>query len=146
MICVVGRDRQTDSSEADRLGDTPLRCSTVYYDSMSHQHSDSDAFSEVFGWRCPVSNSTAYRQILVSRPNGQAYLTEFFECTGCTLMFRHPGRFTRLGMPIRRWAMDVEPRTLREVHGLVADPGVTPEGSGPGDKCEQLRDGTKPRE
>lgn len=59
---------------------------------------------------------------MVSRPNGTAYLTEFFECAGCTLMFRHPGRFTRLGLPIRRWAMDVEPRTLREVHGLLRDP------------------------
>jgi hypothetical protein len=36
-------------------------------------------------------------------------------------MFRHPGRFTRLGLPIRRWAMDVEPRTLREHHGLARD-------------------------
>ena len=84
-------------------------------------HYDSDAFTEVYGWRCPVCNSTAYRQTLVARPNGTAYLTEFFECAGCTLMFRHPGRFTRLGMPIRRWAMDVEPRTLREVHGFITD-------------------------
>ena len=59
---------------------------------------------------------------LVARPNSASYLTEFFECAGCTLMFRHPGRFTRLGLPIRRWAMDVEPRTLREVHGFVAEP------------------------
>jgi len=87
-----------------------------------HQDQDSDAFAQVHGWRCPVCNSTAYRQTLVSRPNGTAYLTEFFECAGCTLMFRHPGRFTRLGLPIRRWAMDVEPRTLREVHGFVAEP------------------------
>ena len=56
---------------------------------------------------------------MVARPDGRAYLTDFFECAGCTLMFRHPGRFTRLGLPIRRWAMDVEPRTLREVHGLA---------------------------
>lgn len=59
---------------------------------------------------------------MVARPDGRAYLTEFFECAGCTLMFRHPGRFTRLGLPIRRWAMDVEPRTLAEVHRLQRDP------------------------
>ena len=88
---------------------------------MPHHHPDSDAFSEVFGWRCPVCNSVAYRQTLVSRPNGTAYLTEFFECAGCTLMFRHPGRLTRLGLPIRRWAMDVEPRTPREVNGLMIE-------------------------
>lgn len=101
---------------------------------------DSDAFSDVFGWRCPVCNSIAYRQTLVARPNGAAYLTEFFECAGCTLMFRHPGRFARLGMPIRRWAMDVEPRTLREVHGLAAEPKDKPQAE-PQAKGGQLRDG-----
>ena len=48
-------------------------------------------------------------------------LTEFYECTGCTVTFRHPARFTRLGMPVRRWAADVEPRTLREVHRLAEE-------------------------
>ena len=41
-----------------------------------------DEARKVFGWRCPVCNSTAYRQTLVARPNGTAYLTEFFECAG----------------------------------------------------------------
>ncbi len=108
---------------------------------MSHQHSDSDAFAEVFGWRCPVCNSTAYRQTLVVRPNGTTYLTEFFEYAGCTLMFRHPGRFTRLGMPIRRWAMDVEPRTLREAHGFVSEPDAKPQDGGSKGKGGQVRDG-----
>jgi hypothetical protein len=101
---------------------------------------DSDAFSQVFGWRCPVCNATAYRQTLVSKPNGTTYLTEFYECAGCTLMFRHPGRFTRLGLPIRRWAMDVEPRTLREVHGFATQ-SVTAASNTPDDKGGELRDG-----
>jgi hypothetical protein len=106
---------------------------------MAHHAEDSDAFASVYGWRCPVCNATAYRQTLVGRPNGTAYLTEFFECAGCTLMFRHPGRFTRLGLPIRRWAMDVEPRTLREVHNFATAADV-PRGATPG-KEERPRDG-----
>jgi hypothetical protein len=54
-------------------------------------------------------------------------------------MFRHPGRFTRLGLPIRRWAMDVEPRTLREAHRFVTEPDT-----GAADDREpsgQLKDG-----
>jgi hypothetical protein len=35
------------------------------------------------------------------------------------VMFRHPARSTRLGLPVRRRAADVEPRTLLEVHGFV---------------------------
>jgi len=108
---------------------------------MPHQHPDSDAFSEVFGWRCPVCNSTAYRQTLVARPNGTTYLTEFFECAGCTLMFRHPGRFARLGLPIRRWAMDVEPRTLREVHGFATEADQTASKDESQDRGGQTRDG-----
>jgi hypothetical protein len=110
---------------------------------MPHQDQDSDAFAAVFGWRCPVCNANAYRQTLVARPNGQTYLTEFFECAGCTLMFRHPGRFTRLGMPIRRWAMDVEPRTLREHHGLAFDANRETQSDTP---KGQLRDGKIPPE
>ncbi len=97
---------------------------------MSHSQSsrDSDGFAEVYGWRCPVCDATAYRQTLVNRPNGGTYLTEFYECAGCTLMFRHPGRFARLGLPVRRWAMDVEPRSLRQVHGFSVEEGATDSG------------------
>ncbi|MEA3195664.1 MAG: hypothetical protein QOD26_3997 [Betaproteobacteria bacterium] len=86
---------------------------------MPHQRPESDSFSLVHGWRCPLCNSTAYSRIRVQRANNQEYLTEFFECAGCTVIFRHPGRYARLGMPIRRWAADIEPRTLRDVHGFV---------------------------
>jgi hypothetical protein len=56
-------------------------------------------------------------------------------------MFRHPGRFTRLGLPIRRWAMDVEPRTLREVHGFVTEPNQTTPKDEPQGRGGQARDG-----
>src|SRR5712692_2622807 len=95
------------------------RSRTVYTSSMAHQRPEADSFSLVHGWQCPLCKATTYKKIKVRKPNDQEYLTEFFECAGCTVMFRHPGRFTRLGMPIRRWAADVEPRTLRDVHGFV---------------------------
>ena len=82
-----------------------------------------DTFSSTLGWRCPLCNATAYRQTLVGRPghpDGRPYLTEFFECTGCTVMFRHPNRFARLGIPTG--GIDLEPRTLRDVHGLAVEP------------------------
>jgi len=87
---------------------------------MAHQYGP-DSFSLVSGWRCPLCNATAYSQVEVARSNGTSYKTEFYECTGCTVMFRHPGRFARLGFPVRRWAADVEPRTLRETHGLASE-------------------------
>jgi len=86
---------------------------------MPHQRPEPDGFSFVSGWRCPLCNATTYSQIEISRQGGSRYRTEFYECTGCTVMFRHPARFTRLGLPVRRWAADVEPRSLREVHGFV---------------------------
>lgn len=85
---------------------------------MPHQRPETDGFS-VSGWRCPLCNATAYNQVQVARPDGRPYKTEFYECSGCTSMFRHPARFTRLGLPVRRWAMDVEPRSLVDVHGFA---------------------------
>lgn len=70
------------------------------------------------GWRCPLCNGTVYKQVTVARPGAKEYVTEFYECSSCTVMFHHPQRFARLGLVVRRWAADVEPRTLREVHKL----------------------------
>jgi hypothetical protein len=83
---------------------------------MAHQRPDSDSFNWVSGWRCPLCNGTAYSPVEVARPNGSRYRTEFFECVKCSVMFRHPGRFARLGIPLRRWAGDIEPRSLSDVH------------------------------
>jgi hypothetical protein len=73
----------------------------------------------VSGWQCPICDAKSYDKVIVSKPNGMSYQTEFYECKGCTIMFRHPGRFTRLGIVIKRWAADVEPKSLGEVHGFV---------------------------
>lgn len=55
-------------------------------------------------------------RIVVSKPHGGEYATEFFQCWRCTVMFREPDRFSRLGMPIRRWCGDVGPKTIAEAH------------------------------
>lgn len=102
----------------------------VYLFSMPHQRPAADTFNTLAGWRCPLCNHTGYMQVAVARPNGGSYMTEFYECSGCTVMFRHPGRFARLGAPVRRWALDVEPRTLREVHGFISESAVPPEDKG----------------
>lgn len=45
-------------------------------------------------FRCPICRSTVYRSVIVRKIGGQYYQTEFFECGGCTTMFRDPIRFT----------------------------------------------------
>jgi uncharacterized protein with PIN domain len=90
---------------------------------MPHQRLQADGFHTVDGWRCPLCNHGSYAQVEVTRPSGRRYATEFYECVGCTVMFRHPGRFARLGLPVRRWAADVEPRSLRDVHGFSVESG-----------------------
>jgi hypothetical protein len=99
------------------------RGSAVCYYGMSHHgtNRELDSFDHVSGWRCPICNSVSYDKVFVTKPGGGSYLTEFFECRGCTIMFRRPGRFTRLGIVVKRWGADVEPKSLREVHGLVTD-------------------------
>lgn len=89
---------------------------------MPHQRPDSDSFDWVSGWRCPLCLGTAHCQVEVKRPNGSHYETEFYECVRCSVMFRHPGRFARLGIPIRRWAGDIEPRSLSEAQEYWQEP------------------------
>lgn len=66
------------------------------------------------GWRCPLCGCTAYERVIVAKANGTTYLTEFHQCTACSAMFKHPGRFARLGVPLRRWAGGVGPKTPAE--------------------------------
>jgi hypothetical protein len=89
---------------------------------MPDQRPPASTFDFVAGWRCPICTADSYLRTVVAGRNGHPYETEFYECSGCSLMFRHPGRFARLGVVIRRWASDVEPRTLREHHGFVVEP------------------------
>lgn len=56
-------------------------------------------------FRCPICRSQIYMAVTVRRPSGKTYRTEFFECGGCSVMFRDPQKFTRFdphGAEVRR--------------------------------------------
>ncbi len=42
---------------------------------------------------CPICRS-GYFQVVVVQKNGGAYKTDFHQCSGCTVMFRDPVKFT----------------------------------------------------
>jgi hypothetical protein len=46
-------------------------------------------------FRCPLCRAVTCERVVVRRPNGTAYVTAFFSCTVCTLMFRDPLALTR---------------------------------------------------
>jgi hypothetical protein len=46
-------------------------------------------------FRCPLCRGVTCERVIVKRPNGTAYVTAFFSCTVCTLMFRDPRALTR---------------------------------------------------
>ncbi len=81
---------------------------------MPHQRPSAEISRTVEGWRCPLCYCTGHTRVVVDRPNGTPYKTAFYECMRCTVMFRDPDQFARLGVPVRRWANDVGPKTLAE--------------------------------
>jgi hypothetical protein len=46
-------------------------------------------------FRCPNCKGVNYQRVTVKRPNGTTYMTQFFACTICTVMFLDPLAFTR---------------------------------------------------
>jgi hypothetical protein len=46
-------------------------------------------------FRCPLCRGVTWERVIVKRPNGTSYVTAFFSCTVCTLMFRDPRALTR---------------------------------------------------
>ena len=45
---------------------------------------------------CPICGADSYGPVVVKRPSRRdLYHTEFFECAGCTVMFRDPIRFRK---------------------------------------------------
>jgi hypothetical protein len=45
---------------------------------------------------CPLCTSNHALHVSVSRPNGEVYRTEFYQCAGCSVMFRDIDHFTKL--------------------------------------------------
>jgi hypothetical protein len=46
-------------------------------------------------FRCPVCRSVSCERVSVKRPNGTTYVTMFYACATCTVMFLDPLAFTR---------------------------------------------------
>lgn len=46
-------------------------------------------------FRCPLCRGVTWERVIVKRPNGTSYVTAFYSCTVCTLMFRDPLALTR---------------------------------------------------
>lgn len=46
-------------------------------------------------FRCPLCKSVSFERVRVPRPNGSTYLTAFYSCAICTVMFLDPLAFTR---------------------------------------------------
>jgi hypothetical protein len=44
-------------------------------------------------FRCLVCGSGYFRPIAVPRPDGSRYVTSFYECAGCSVMFLDPRAF-----------------------------------------------------
>ena len=46
-------------------------------------------------FNCPLCNSRHYVEVRVQKPSGVWYTTAFYECLGCSVMFRDPVLFSR---------------------------------------------------
>lgn len=52
------------------------------------------AFSAPFPFRCQVCGCEKYVQVRVRRPSGDWYVTAFYECFACSVMFLDPEKFS----------------------------------------------------
>jgi hypothetical protein len=46
-------------------------------------------------FRCPLCRSVSCERVVVRRAKAAPYMTPFYSCTTCTVMFRDPIAFTR---------------------------------------------------
>jgi hypothetical protein len=44
-------------------------------------------------FRCPLCGGGLFRSVVVPRADGSQYLTSFYECAGCSVMFIDPSAF-----------------------------------------------------
>jgi transcription elongation factor Elf1 len=64
---------------------------------------------------CPLCGSRKYVRVRVQKQSGHWYVTEFYECFACSVMFRDPVLFTRCRVDTLN-----DERTPGRAHG--ADP------------------------
>jgi hypothetical protein len=65
---------------------------------MPHHRPDREYWHHVSGWRCPLCLGGHYEPVVVTRTNGGSYRTEFFQCGRCSVVFRDPATYARLGV------------------------------------------------
>ena len=46
------------------------------------------------GFRCPVCQFDAYCRVIVTRADGSRYVTSFYRCGGCSVLFLNPQTFS----------------------------------------------------
>lgn len=68
--------------------------------------------NDLASFNCPLCGSTQAFVVSVPRPKGETYYTPFFECAGCTVMFRDVRRFMWL---IKHHKDLADPRGLHHV-------------------------------
>jgi hypothetical protein len=77
-------------------------------------------------FRCPICRSQRYEAVVVRRTSAKPYTTEFFECAGCSVMFRDPVRFTRFEPYVAPPAAPDFKRTWLQPATTAADTNKSP--------------------
>jgi len=72
---------------------------------------DGDRYTE---FKCPLCGSDGYTRVTVKKPNGHWYVTEFYHCFGCSVMFTDPVKFTQ------------QKQLIRDARPPVANYGIRP--------------------
>jgi predicted RNA-binding Zn-ribbon protein involved in translation (DUF1610 family) len=60
-------------------------------------------------FKCPLCGSDGYTRVRVKKADGSWYITEFYHCFGCSVMFTDPVQFTQQ----KRVIKDVPPTVGR---------------------------------
>jgi hypothetical protein len=74
-----------------------------------------DREREPLPFLCPLCGSDGYVVIHVRRPSGAWHRTEFYQCFGCSVMFRSPVAFTQQRRSMR------DPGAMGGAHGQGQD-------------------------
>jgi len=69
-------------------------------------------------FKCPLCGSKKYVAVRVQRPGGQWYVTPFYECFHCSVMFRDPHLFSQCHAP------EDDPRRGPPAHVYAVGPHV----------------------
>ena len=46
-------------------------------------------------FQCPLCDATVYERVIVTRPSGKPYDTDFYQCGGCSVVFRDKDKFSK---------------------------------------------------